>query len=430
LQFIAQNIKFIYKIAAKGEEYAVRSSGGVYVGSEVGALRRVLLHRPGRELACITIDNRDDFLIDEIIWTKRAQEDHDAFAGLIRESGGEVIYFQECLADILRVESVRSDLLDDALSLETHDSALSDALKKTVMEMTAPEAASTLIGGMTKKDARRRFGNIRSLAYSSSDDQTFFFHPLPNLYFQRDPYFFVRDAVVLSEMRFIARKREPMYAKYIFRHHPLFAGVKIICGNVGYPKMIEGGDVAVLNEDIVAVGISQRSVAGTVQNLGSRLAAEVGIRKILAVDIPKERAYMHLDTVFTMVDRDAFTIYPGVHEIMRVWELDYEEDGRIAGITESRGLSYCLRKALGVGNIREIATGGGDPIEASRDQWNDGTNTLAIAPGVVVTYESNAASNRALRENGITVHEINGSELGKGRGGPRCMSMPLMREGL
>ena len=404
--------------------------GDVYVGSEIGALKTVFLHRPGRELKCVTIDNKDELLIDEIVWLERAAQNHDEFAALLRANGTEIVYFQDCLSEILKDPSVRDSLLDDLLRFEASDRSLAEALKKTVMEMTAEEASAAIVGGMTKHEARERMGDIKSLAYMAADEYSFFFNPLPNLYFQRDPYFFVRSAVALCAMRFPARRREPLYARYIFRHHPLFKGTRILFGsdvNDRFPNVIEGGDFLVLNEDCVAIGVSQRSIPGTIQNVGGRLA-EVGIKKVLAVDIPKQRAYMHLDTVFTMVDRDAFTIYPGVADNMRVWELDYEDDGRLANIRESRDLFGCLRKNLGLDKIRCIETGGGDLVEASRDQWNDGTNTLAIAPGVVVTYESNVVSNRALRDAGITVHEINGSELGKGRGGPRCMTMPLKRE--
>jgi arginine deiminase len=402
----------------------------IYVDSETGALKKVFLHRPGRELKRITIDNKDELLIDEIVWVKRARRDHDAFADLLRENGVEVIYFQDCLGDVVRDASVRSALLDDALSLESHDPNLKDALKRIAMEMTHVEVAEALICGMTKTEAVERVGRIKSLALAASGDSSFLFRPLPNLYFQRDPCFFVRNGVILSAMRFLARQREPLYASYIFRHHPVFRDVEIVFGcEAGdrYPNVIEGGDFLVLNEDCVAIGVSERSTAGTIQAVGSRLASRLGVKKILAVDIPKLRAYMHLDTVFTMVDRDAFTIYPGIHGEVRVWELEYEESGRLAAITETRDLLGLLKKHLGLEEIRVIETGGGDPVEASRDQWNDGTNTLAISPGVVVTYESNEASNRALRENGIVVYEINGSELGKGRGGPRCMSMPLLR---
>ena len=406
----------------------------VYVGSEIGKLNRVFLHKPGKELERITIDNREELLIDEIVWVERARQNHDEFAQLLRKNGTEVVYFQDCLAEVVRDEKVRSDLLEDALGRETHDSNLSDALRKIVMEMTPEEVADTLIGGMTKLEAGKRIGkNLRSLTFTAADDHAFFFRPLPNLYFQRDPFFFVRDGVVLSAMRFIARQREPLYARSIFKNHPLFKGVKIIFGDdttdCCHPNVIEGGDFLVLNEECVAIGVSQRSKAGTIQAIGSRLATQVGLKKVLAVDIPDQRAYMHLDTVFTMVDRDAFTIYPGVHKVMRVWELTFDDGGNLVKIDESHDVFDSLKKSLHLDKIRSIETGGGDPIAASRDQWNDGTNTLAIAPGVVVTYEGNVVSNRALRDNGIVVYEINGSELGKGRGGPRCMSMPLKREG-
>jgi arginine deiminase len=415
---------------ARGVNDQMNQERDIFVGSETGRLKRIFLHRPGRELQRITIDNKDDLLIDEIIWVQRAREDHDAFAKLLRDNGAEVLYFQDCLSDIVADFGARDALLDEALSLEAHDKNLSAALKKMVMEMPAADVAETLVCGMTKKEASGHLKNLPSLTLRTMDDRAFLFRPLPNLYFQRDPYFFVRNGVVLSSMRFLARQREPLYAKHIFQNHPLFRGVKIIFGAGAedcYPNAIEGGDFMVLNEDCVAIGVSQRSTAGTVQTIGGRLARELGIKRVLAVDIPKKRAYMHLDTVFTMVDTDAFTIYPGVHENMGVWELTYDENGNVSHITESVSLIESLRKNLGLGKIRFIETGRGDPVEASRDQWNDGTNTLAIAPGVVVTYESNAVSNASLRENGIVVHEINGSELGKGRGGPRCMSMPLRR---
>lgn len=409
-------------------------SADVYVGSEIGKLKRVFLHKPGKELERITIDNKDELLIDEIIWVERARQNHEEFADLLRKNGTEVVYFKDCLTEVVRDEEVRSDLIEDALSRETHDFNLRDALRRTVMEMTPEEVADTLIGGMTKLEAAERIGtNLRSLTFAAADDYAFFFRPLPNLYFQRDPFFFVRDGVVLSAMRFIARQREPLYARSIFKHHPLFKGVKIIFGedvsDCCHPNVIEGGDFLVLSDECVAIGVSQRSKAGTIQAIGRRLATQVGLKKVLAVDIPDQRAYMHLDTVFTMVDRDAFTIYPGVHKFMRVWELTFDDGGSLVRIDENHDVFDSLKKNLHLDHIHSIETGGGDPIAAARDQWNDGTNTFAIAPGVVVTYEGNTASNRALRDHGITVHEIGGSELGKGRGGPRCMSMPLKREG-
>ncbi len=406
-------------------------TGSFFVGSEIGKLRRVMLHRPGRELDRLTIDNKDELLFDDILWLEEAQKEHDAFADLLRDNGIEVVYFRNCLAHVVRDEAVRSELLDRVLALEALDLPLARLLKDHLMEVPAADLAEILISGITKREAIASAGRCTSLVLGVQGEEDFFIRPLPNLYFQRDPYSFVKDGVVLSVMNFPARRKEPLYARAIFKYHPYFENVRIFFGEDPkdtYPYTIEGGDFHVFSEDCVAVGISERSRAGAIQIVGSRLAKEAGIRTVLAVDIPKHRAYMHLDTVFTMVDRDAFTIYPGVHRAMRVWELRYDEGGDLISIEANDDLVDCLKKNLRIDRVRLIETGGGDPVAAARDQWNDGTNTLSIAPGVVVTYRRNVVSNTVLRENGIKVFEVKGDELGRGRGGPRCMSMPLARE--
>lgn len=404
---------------------------GFNVSSEVGRLKRVMLHRPGKELERLTIDNKDELLFDDILWVEEAQKEHDAYADLLRDNGVEVVYFRNCLAHVVREPEVRSMLLDEVLAWEALDYPLSCALKCEMMEAPPVDLAEILTGGITKGEARRLLGNCQSLVLNTLADHELLIRPLPNLYFQRDPYSFVKNGVILSVMSFEARQREPVYARYVFKYHPYFKDVKIFFGEErldGIPYRIEGGDFHVLSEDTVAVGISQRTSAGSVQIIGRRLAKEAGIRTVLAVDIPKHRAYMHLDTVFTMVDWDAFTIFPGVASRIRVWELGYDDRGELVRIEESRNLVESLKRSLGLDQVRLIETGGGDPVLAARDQWNDGTNTFSIAPGVVVTYRRNVVSNTVLRENGIKVFEIRGAELGRGRGGPRCMSMPLERE--
>ena len=404
---------------------------GFNVSSEVGRLKRVMLHRPGKELERLTIDNKDELLFDDILWVEEAQKEHDAYADLLRDNGVEVVYFRNCLAHVVREQEVRSMLLDEVLAWEALDYPLSCALKCEMMEAPPVDLAEILTGGITKGEARRLLGNCQSLVLNTLADHELLIRPLPNLYFQRDPYSFVKNGVILSVMSFEARQREPVYARYVFKYHPYFKDVKIFFGEErldGIPYRIEGGDFHVLSEDTVAVGISQRTSAGSVQIIGRRLAKEAGIRTVLAVDIPKHRAYMHLDTVFTMVDWDAFTIFPGVASRIRVWELGYDDRGELVRIEESRNLVESLKRSLGLDQVRLIETGGGDPVLAARDQWNDGTNTFSIAPGVVVTYRRNVVSNTVLRENGIKVFEIRGAELGRGRGGPRCMSMPLERE--
>lgn len=402
-----------------------------YVASEVGRLKRVMLHRPGRELERLTIDNKDELLFDDILWVEEAQKEHDAFADLLRDNGVEVVYFRNSFSQVLRDEEIRSRILDDSLALEALDVPLVQALKKELMDFSPSDLADILISGLTKEEAMAIIGNCRSLVLCVTDATDFLIRPLPNLYFQRDPHAFVKDGVIISVMNFQARRREPLYARYIYEYHPYFQGLKILFGddkNDDAPYAVEGGDVLVLSENVVAIGISQRTTAGAVQILGRRLAKRVGVHTVLAVDIPKTRSYMHLDTVFTMVDRNAFTIFPGVSKAIRIWKLTYDDDGELLSLSESDDIEASFKDALGLETVRFIETGGGDPVAAARDQWNDGTNTLSIAPGNVVTYRRNVVSNRILRENGIKVLEIRGAELGRGRGGPRCMTMPLLRE--
>ncbi|NLV65783.1 MAG: arginine deiminase [Synergistaceae bacterium] len=390
-----------------------------------------MLHRPGKELERLTIDNKDELLFDDILWVEEAQKEHDAFADLLRDNGVEVVYFRNCLSHVLREESVRDPLLDEVLALEAIDIPLVSALKAVMMEISPSDLAEMLIAGLTKMEAMEILPPCRSLVLRAMGDRDFLIRPLPNLYFQRDPFTFIKNGVILSVMTFEARRKEPLYARYIFKNHPYFKGIEFLFGDHPrdtYPYNIEGGDILILSDSVAAVGISQRTAAGTIQIVGKRIAERAGVKTLLAVDIPKTRAAMHLDTVFTMVDHDAFTIYPEVKDFIRIWQLEYSSEGEITSVIEHQNLGECLRKVLGLDTVRLIETGGGDPVAAARDQWNDGTNTLAIAPGVVVTYRRNVVSNRVLQENGIKVFEIKGAELGRGRGGPRCMSMPMMRD--
>ena len=405
--------------------------GSFSVSSEVGKLKRVMLHRPGKELERLTIDNKDELLFDDILWLEEAQKEHDAFADLLRDNGVEVVYFRNCLSHVLGEDAVRDSLLDEVLALEAIDIPLVSALKGVLMEASPSDLAEILIAGLTKSEALEILPPCRSLVLRAMGDRDFLIHPLPNLYFQRDPYSFINSGVIISVMSFEARRKEPLYARYIFRNHPYFKGTEFLFGDHPrdtYPYRIEGGDILVLSDSVVAIGISQRTAAGALQIVGKRIAEKAGVKTVLAVDIPKSRAAMHLDTVFTMVDYDAFTLYPEVKDYIRIWQLEYSPEGEITSVIEHQKLGDCLQKVLKLDSIRFIETGGGDPVAAARDQWNDGTNTLAIAPGVVITYRRNVVSNRVLQANGIKVFEIKGAELGRGRGGPRCMSMPLTRD--
>jgi arginine deiminase len=415
----------------KGGVNMANDDNSFSISSEVGKLKRVMLHRPGKELERLTIDNKDELLFDDILWVEEAQKEHDAFADLLRDNGIEVVYFRNCLAHVLREGEVRDPLLDEALALEAIDIPLATALKSVLMDENPSDLADILITGLTKSEAMEMLPPCNSLVLRAMGDRDFLIRPLPNLYFLRDPFTFLKNGVIISVMNFEARRKEPLYSRYIFKNHPYFKGIEFLFGDHPrdtYPYNIEGGDILILSESVVAIGISQRTAAGTLQIVGKRLAEKAGIKTVLAVDIPKTRAAMHLDTVFTMVDHDAFTIYPEVKDHLRLWELEYSPEGEITSVREHQNLGNCLKKVLDLETVRFIETGGGDPIAAARDQWNDGTNTLAIAPGVVVTYRRNVISNRVLQENGIKVFEIKGAELGRGRGGPRCMSMPMMRD--
>jgi arginine deiminase len=399
--------------------------------SEIGKLKQVMLHRPGIELDRLTTENKDELLFDDLIWLEAAQKEHDEFASILRREGCEVLYFQDCVADVIENKEVRRSLLKEVFNLECVDKLLADALTEYFMELPARELAGHLIGGYSKDEAAKIFKTSLSLVSLVTNDTEFIIHPIPNLYFQRDPAMTVGNYVVLGQMSFEARRREPLYWKYIVKNHPRFEKMGILFGDEPgdmWPNKIEGGDFLVLSDHVMAIGVGQRTNPATAQRIGSRLAKLTSIKRILAFEIPKERYCMHLDTVFTMVDKDKFTIYPPLLKTLKVWQLDYNDDGELLSLTQAGDWQAVLADSLGVDKVKILETRGKDEAETIREQWHDGCNTLAVAPGKVVTYNRNTNSNRLLRENGIEVLELAGPELGRGRGGPRCMSMPLNRE--
>ena len=398
--------------------------------SETGRLKQVMLHRPGKELDRLTICNMDDLLFDDLIWLEQAQREHDRFADILRNEGCEVLYFNDCLADILQNQDVRTQLIKDVFDYECLDRRISEGLSEVFMTLPAQELASHLIEGYSKKEAYQICDTSLSLISNVQNGTEFVIHPIPNLYFQRDPAITVGSGIIIGQMTFEARRREPLYWKYITNFHPRFKDMKILFGDAEgerWPHKVEGGDLLVLSETAMAIGVSQRTAPTSVQRIGRKLAENTSIKKIFAYEIPKERYCMHLDTVFTMVDKDAFTIFPTVIDVLKVWELQYNDDGTLCSLKETKDWHSAIAKELGVDKIRVIEMRGADQAETDREQWHDGCNTLAVAPGKIVTYNRNLMSNRLLRDNGIEVLELEGPELGRGRGGPRCMSMPLNR---
>lgn len=397
------------------------------VHSEIGQLEHVLLHRPGRELESLTPQYLDSMLFEDIPYLERMQQEHDQFAQRMRLEGVNVCYVEELLERVLEEEHSKAGLIEQSIAgSEVKDQRIRERLRAYLLGLPTGELASRLIGGVLKQEVPS--GDYRDLSYYIRDEYPYYIPPLPNLYFTRDPGTVIGKRVSVNTMKTPARRRETMILKAILSS--TYEEAQLLDG-YSDESSIEGGDILVLSKETVAIGCSARTEAWAIEQLADRLLAqgsrEGGFSQILVIQIPFTRAYMHLDTVFTMVDHDKFTIYPGVLSLLKVFTLTRGRDGAIT-VREAQDLRRALETVLHLGAVDLIQTGGGDRITAAREQWNDSTNTLALAPGKVVTYRRNVVSNETLTAHGVTVIPIDGSELVRGRGGPRCMSMPLARQ--
>ena len=399
----------------------------IQVRSEIGPLRRVLLHRPGQELENLMPDTIQRLLFDDIPYLKLAQEEHDRFCQVLRDCGAEVGGLEGGAAEALSDPAVKRQFVVDYIrDAGIHGEKRTGMIADYFLAMSTRNMVLQMMAGVRKADIRG-YGR-KNLTDYLGDYYPFVVDPMPNLYFTRDPFACVGDGVSIHRMYAHTRDRETLFARYIFRHHPEYGRVPLLY-EPGDEHTLEGGDILVLSHRVAAVGISQRTHPVAIELLAKRLLQEEnGFEQVLAIDIPKARSFMHLDTVFTMVDRDKFTVHPNIREELRLFVLERGEHGRLS-ITEEHGrLEDVLREHLDLDRVTLIPCGGDSPIDAAREQWNDGSNTFAVAPGKVVVYDRNHTTNRLLADHGIQVLPIPSSELSRGRGGPRCMTMPLRRD--
>ncbi|MFQ6179759.1 arginine deiminase [Bacillus paranthracis] len=404
----------------------------IHVTSEIGELQTVLLKRPGKEVENLTPDYLQQLLFDDIPYLPIIQKEHDYFAQTLRNRGVEVLYLEKLAAEALVDKKLREEFVDRILKEGQADvNVAHQTLKEYLLSFSNEELIQKIMGGVRKNEIET--SKKIHLYELMEDHYPFYLDPMPNLYFTRDPAASVGDGLTINKMREPARRRESLFMEYIIKYHPRFEKHNVpIWLDRDYKFPIEGGDELILNEETIAIGVSARTSAKAIERLAKNLFSRQNkIKKVLAIEIPKCRAFMHLDTVFTMVDYDKFTIHPAIQGPkgnMNIYILEKGLDEETLKITHRTSLMEALKEVLGLSELVLIPCGGGDVIASAREQWNDGSNTLAIAPGVVVTYDRNYVSNTLLREHGIEVIEVLSSELSRGRGGPRCMSMPIVRK--
>lgn len=405
----------------------------IHVKSEIGKLKKVMLHRPGQELEHLVPEDLERLLFDDIPYLKTAKIEHDMFAEIMRGQGVEVVYLEDLTADVLKnpekkEQFVREFIAEGGASAAKVRDQLYDYLMKISDEK---ELVLKTMSGIRASELNVKMScPLVSLVKKESQ---FLLDPIPNLYFTRDPFACIGNGVSLNRMYSRTRRRETLYGKYILKYNPDFAGKVPFYYDRDMDFSIEGGDILNLSNKVIAIGISQRTTPEAIELLAQNIFVDKAseIETIIALDIPAVRAFMHLDTVCTQVDYDKFTIHPGIMQTLRIFEIKPGDRKGQLKVTESDAmLSDILAKYLELDKVTLIKCGGKDRIASEREQWNDGSNTLCIEPGKVVVYDRNYVTNEILRQHGIEVLEMASSELSRGRGGPRCMSMPLEREDL
>ena len=402
---------------------------GIHNFSEIGKLNKVLLHRPGKELEALTPATLERLLFDDVPYLKIAQQEHDNFARVLRENV-EVVYYVDEVAKAIADPAHQIQLVNDFLNIsKIHAKGLRASMTSYLLNMPPKEMVTELIAGIKRSEVATK--EATSLMDLVDDDYPFVSDPMPNLYFTRDPGACVGEGINIHRMHPPARKRESLLLKYMYLYNRDFATPENkMWYDLSDSYSIEGGDVLVLSRDIVAVGLSQRTTVSGAENFARNLLQNSGFKKVLAFDIPETRAFMHLDTVFTMVDYDKFTIHPEIEGPLSVYEMTLDDHGELQFRALKEELKDILALELKLPAVDLIRCGGGDLLAAQREQWNDGSNTLCIAPGRVITYDRNYVTNELLDKKGIDVISISSAELSRGRGGPRCMSCPVNRDDL
>lgn len=397
------------------------------VTSDIGKLKKVVVHRPGEELEYLTPKYLEELLFDEIPWLERAREEHDKFVQIMRNEGVEVLYITDLMTEVLEKKpELRESFIIDHLDLShIANPTTRETVFHYLMEKDNKAIVETLIRGL-KKDYVQTLKKNKSLGDLTKYNFPFYLAPLPSMYFSRDQGVTIGSHFIVGSMFNDTRKRETLFIKYILEHHEAFKGLEKGV-DIEIPPGLEGGDIILISEDAVLIGLSERTTVQAIETIAQAILVDKKlVKEIIVVQIPAKRAYMHLDTVFTMVDYDKFLMYPGIKDMIFTYVLKPGKNGLIQAKSE-KSLKKCLEKTLNR-KIKIIYSGEDDPIIAAREQWGDSTNTLAISPGKVLVYNRNTVTNRQLRKEGIETLEFEGSELVRGRGGPRCMSMPICRE--
>lgn len=413
---------------------------GIHVTSEIGKLKKVCLHRPGDELLNLPPDELERLLFDDVPFLEVAQAEHDRFAEILREQGTEVLYLEQLVAEAFKAHpGAREEFLDQYIQEAGIKGQMMPGIVREYLNSIEDdfEFVKKTMAGVAKSEIDMPHASSATLddmvSAHSDKESDLIIDPMPNLYFTRDPFACVGNGVSLNRMYAVTRNRETLYGKYIFKYHPEYANTPLWFRRDA-ASHIEGGDILNLSNKALAVGISQRTQAAAIDILAQNIFWKTEgceIEKIFAFDIPNCRAFMHLDTVFTQIDVDKFTIHPAIMGTLRVFELTKgATQGEVDIKEHTDSLEKILEYATGVDGIKLIPCGGGDPIAAAREQWNDGSNTLCVEPGTIVVYQRNNVTNDVLYKEGLNLLVMPSAELSRGRGGPRCMSMPFQREDL